>query len=540
MSAAPEQEHESPEQNEKTPAYQGANGRTGGASLVAALFLFIFAFFFFIALRRPADVDEGFFLVMGKSIFVYGRTIYLDFFSPQMPLLPYVYGGIMSVFGYKWVVARAVCALLASAVGAMLCKYAYDRTRSWVFAVSVAVIFCFSPFMFIWLSCARVSALVIFFLVSSVILLPPIAARSSAWRYALSGFLVGLAVDTRLFMLAAVPALAFHVSRVEKQHVRRAVLYFLGGTALALAVNLPLFIASPATYLWDIIGVHAMKTPNGLIGNFNQKLDLLLQLLFAYPALRPTLYLGYVVVFVAYMAHQITRRIPLSEWNPAFHAACAIFLVSLLPTPTFGRYFAVPVPFFMMLGIDLAQSALDKMGADYARKAAIGVIAAGAILFACLSLGKIDFYIFKGNNLEGSMQTEGGKEDWYLKNVKRVSREIDRLVAPDADVLSLWPGYLLESRVRILQRTENVTMLELEDKVSDRMLALSQTIADAEIRQGIRAKEFDLFIYGNSIAPHAPEYKALLTQNGYTVAEKVGGISLFLSPEYERRSPEGS
>jgi 4-amino-4-deoxy-L-arabinose transferase-like glycosyltransferase len=507
-----------------------------GALLAAAVFPFLFLFFSVLVLRRPADVDEGFFLAFGKSIFVHRRAIYLDFFSPQMPLLPYVYGALMSVFGYKWVVARLFCAFLASTIGAMLCSHAFERTRSQIFAISVAVIYCFSPFIFIWFTCARIPALATFFLLASVSLLPPMTTRASALTCLISGLLLGLSVDTRLYIVAVVPVLAFHVSRVEKERPRRAVLYFLGGVAIALAINLPFLVASPMKYLWGIIGIHAAKTPQGLIGNFSQKLDVLLQLLFDYPALRPTLYLCYLGVFVAYLAKQLLRRIPLSGWNPAFYVAGTIFLVSLLPTPTFGRYFCVPVPFFMLLAIDLFGSLLELLRFHHARRAAVGIVALGALLFAFMGGGKIDFYIFKGNNLGGSMPTEGGKEDWNLENVQEVSRAIDRLMAPDAAVLSLWPGYLLESHVRIMPRTDNMTLLELEDSLSERTLALSQTITDAEIREGIRAKTIDLLVYGNSIAPQVSEYKTLLMENGYVVAEKVGGISLFLSPEYRKRA----
>lgn len=137
------------------------------------------------------------------------------------------------------------------------------------------------------------------------------------------------------------------------------------------------------------------------------------------------------------------------------------------------------------------------------------------------------------------MPTEGGKDDWKLENVKGVSRMMDRLVAPDGTVLSLWPGYLLESHIQIPPKNENLMVLEQEDRLGKRALVLSQTMSDAEIREGIRTKKIDLVVYGNSIAPHVSEYKELLIASGYTVAEKVGGISLFLSPAYNRDAVPG-
>jgi len=532
-------QHKEPEPPGRKTGELSSPGKRDLAKMlfIAALFLVQFGFFSFIALKRPTDVDEGFFLVLGKSIFVHGRMIYRDFFSPQMPLLPYVYGVVMKLFGYEWEVARLLTASFVAVIGTVLGKYALDRTGSRIFALSVAVIFCFSPFIFIWYSCGRTPALATFFLIVSISLLPPIAQRGTPLLYALSGFCVGLGADTRLYLVVVAPVLAFHIWQVEKGEARRALAYFAGGVALALMFNLPFFIASPAKYLWGIIGVHGMKTPEGLVGQFSQKLDLMLKILFDHPDFRPTLYLGYLTIFIAYPVSRLVRRTPLSQWNPAFHVAAAICLVSLLPTPTFSRYFSVPVPFYFLLAIDLYRTVSDRVRSDFSKKAMVGAVALGTVLFALLAAGKIDFYIFKGNNLGGSMPTEGGKEDWNRENVEEVSRAIDRLVAPDAAVLSLWPGYLLESNVDIMPRTDNMVMLELEHAISERQLALSQTITDAEIRQRIRTKEIDLLIFGNSIAPQTPDYKTLLIANNYKVAEKIGGISLFLSPEYSRNTP---
>lgn len=516
-----------------TGAVQADTSGRGGAKwlFTLALFLAVFAFFAFLGLKRPADVDEGCFLVFGKSIFEHGRTLYLDFFSSQMPLLPYVYGLAMRVLGYQWTVARLLTALLAALIGTLLGKHALDRTGSRLFGVSVAIIYCFSPFVFIWFTCARTSVLVAALLMISVSFLPSVAARTAPVSVAASGFFLGLAVDTRLYIAAVIPFLAFHVSRFQADG-HRLVWYFLGGTAAALALNLPLFLASPAKYVWNVFGFHSMRTPLGLVGAFTQKADTLAQLLLDYPSLRPTLYLGYVALALAYLASQVVRREPLERWNPAFHVGVSVFLVSLLPTPTFGRYFAVPVPFFLMLAVDLARPALDLLKTNIQKRALMVVVALGAVSFVGLAVTKVNEYVIQGNNLGGSMPTEGGRDDWRLDNVRAVSRAIDRLVAPDAFVFASWPGYLLEADVTIRPRTENVMMLEFADRFADETVRFSESFTDAEVRKLIETKTIDLFVYGNSIAPQSPQYRALLIENGYAVAERIGGISLFLSPDY--------
>ncbi len=534
------------EVREAEPVAQGIGKRnaavTGRGRIVNALqllllFAFLFGYFSFVALHRPADVDEGFHLVCGKSIFEHGRTPYLDFFFFQMPLLPYAYGGAMSIFGYEWQTARIFCALLASFIGAILCHYAFKKTGSRLFCISLALIYCFSPYVFIWFTCGRTHVLSTFFLVGAVVLLRPMNSKATVGRYAVSGFLLGLGIDTRLYFLALAPLLAFHAHVCEKDGHRRAVWWFLAGVSIALMVNIPFFIASPSKYVLNVAGYHALKTPSGLVGGFNQKWNMLVETLFDYPEFRPTLYLGYVVVFLTYLALQAARSVPLSRWNPAFHVSGALFVVSLLPTPSLGQYFSVPVPFFLIVAVDVGQSILEYVKPNVAKRAVIGILMAGSVSFAWLAFDKIDFYILKGNNLEGSMPTEGGKEDWFIENVERVSRAIDTAVASDAKVLSLWPGYLLESGVEIMPRTENVTVLEIEDELPEGISEIAQTITDAEIRQGIRERKLDLVVYGNSIAPHVSVYQELLLASGYKATERIGGISLFLSPDYQSKEP---
>ncbi len=47
---------------------------------------------------RPIDGDEGYYATAARLV-SHGRTPYLDFFYPQMPLLPYVYAPAFKVVG---------------------------------------------------------------------------------------------------------------------------------------------------------------------------------------------------------------------------------------------------------------------------------------------------------------------------------------------------------------------------------------------------------------------------------------------------------
>jgi len=77
------------------------------------------AFFIYLACNRLIARDEGFYLLASKLVAT-GQVPYLDFFYPQMPLLPYVYGTWMKVFGFEWHSGRMLSAVLSTLLGLLL------------------------------------------------------------------------------------------------------------------------------------------------------------------------------------------------------------------------------------------------------------------------------------------------------------------------------------------------------------------------------------------------------------------------------------
>ena len=69
------------------------------------LFILMLYFFLFVARRRFIDGDEGFYLTAARLVLLH-KVPYLDFFFQQAPLLPYVYGIWLKLFGVSWFAAR--------------------------------------------------------------------------------------------------------------------------------------------------------------------------------------------------------------------------------------------------------------------------------------------------------------------------------------------------------------------------------------------------------------------------------------------------
>src|SRR6476620_9274023 len=85
---------------------------------LAALVL-VSATAFPMALHRPIDGDEGFFL-MAARLLSKGLAPYRDFFFIHAPAIPYLFGTRFTVFGPGWYAARVLSGLLTVVIGMLL------------------------------------------------------------------------------------------------------------------------------------------------------------------------------------------------------------------------------------------------------------------------------------------------------------------------------------------------------------------------------------------------------------------------------------
>ena len=101
-------------------------GRTQGWLLIL-LMVALTAIFWIVARIRVVDLDEGFYLVSSK-LAAGGQVPYLDFFFHQSPLVPFVYGAWLKVFGATWASARGLSALMAAAAGCIVFEFVRRET----------------------------------------------------------------------------------------------------------------------------------------------------------------------------------------------------------------------------------------------------------------------------------------------------------------------------------------------------------------------------------------------------------------------------
>jgi len=210
---------------------------------------------------RLVDSDEGFYLLAAKSVFR-GKLLYRDIFYTQMPLLPYVYGLWMKVGPATWSSGRLLAALLTTCLGVLLYCHVARLCRSWLAGCLAALLFASSCYVLAWYPLAKTAR-----------------CRSAAvWRVhgpvefssrkalVLAGLLLGLAVDTRLYLIAVLPIFPLYIysRRRAFPHLAASTGWFLGGLALALAPNLYWALRDPADFYFCNLGFHAIRDQAGL------------------------------------------------------------------------------------------------------------------------------------------------------------------------------------------------------------------------------------------------------------------------------------
>src|SRR5256884_7928520 len=135
------------------------------------------------SLSRLVEAAEGIYLLNSREVLT-GSLPYHDFFYPQMPLLPYVYGLWMKLFGVSWYSGRLLSALLAVALGLSVYTHAARLTRSRPLGILAVSLFASSTLCLAWLSAAKTFSLATLLLFPSY---PVVFRHHTPWTNFLAG-----------------------------------------------------------------------------------------------------------------------------------------------------------------------------------------------------------------------------------------------------------------------------------------------------------------------------------------------------------------
>ena len=485
--------------------------------LLLPLAFLLAGWFSLFALHRFIDADEGFYLLAARLVVLH-RTPYLDFFYQQAPLLPYVYAGWLKLFGVTWVAARMLAAVLSTALGLLVVEHVCHETRRWQSGLAAALLFACSTTISAWFPVAKTFSLSILPLFAAYMIAARLLPETPLWLVALSGAFCALSVDTRLYLVVLGPILLGWILWLSP--VRRVArgFSFVGGFVAGLLPCLILFAASPRVFLFDNLGFHARRTDAGLIGFYNWKLHILKLVLTG----NEENGLQFTMVALTGLVLLLVLRRWRSGAVLAFLIALAIAVVSILPTPPNTQYFSACMPFLIVAAVCAASEYLESASAP-GRRLLVAVASLFAVVFLVLTVSGVRNYLMTGDHMIGV----AGRRDapnWSFARVRAVSGIVDQLAAPGEEIVSVWPGYLFESRALPYPGFENDYGRAVSDKITAEERLQYHLLSKAEVELCLAAHGPRIVVVGNQGNSRGPVLKdaALLESDGYRFVERVG------------------
>jgi 4-amino-4-deoxy-L-arabinose transferase-like glycosyltransferase len=484
--------------------------------------LLLVAVFAPMALVRLADGDEGAYLFAAKLV-AEGKRPYFDFSYPQMPLLPYLYGAWMTLFGASWWSGRALSAIFAVALGLAVFRHVRSELGRYDLANVAAILFAFSGLGFAWYPIVHSFVFPTLMLFVAMTLCE---RRTSTWAWLASGLALGLAVDTRFYVLVALPTLVLVTLRREPGRVAvRRLGAMTAGLAAALVPALAFFVASPDTFLFNVVRHHALRsTASGPIGEFGQKATTVMTMLGLGGSDGATT-LQFTILFVATLA-LVGARLVCRERLPASASiAVLLLLVSLLPSPTYPQYACMALPFMAVSAVALIADVRAAVvpHPEIARRLRPAAL---LLLAGYVAVSAVDFHRYVASPSVTSSRTV---EDWRIGTINTVAKAVDDLTADgDRVVITWWPGYLIESRASILPRTENHFNLWYSAKLTPAEVQRYKYMTIDELIGHIRSHRARTVVLGNWVFGNDRNaYRQILTDSGYVVVKQIGDASIY-------------
>jgi hypothetical protein len=351
------------------------------------------------ALAADLDWDEGMYVTAGALS--RERALYRDFAFLQGPYLPLLYGQVFRLYGGTQLLLAARLVNVVFAAAAMVAVVAMVRRVSGrALGAAAGVLFLCNDLLQLRLSTScndalamSASALACWLLVGVV---EGAAASRAPWRSAAVGLLLGVATGTKLYYapLLAVAALALVGAPSDPSLARRArrcLLPMIVGAGLALLPIALLWARSPAAVFFDLYGYHAVNARWRAMtsdGGSPGKLLVAWKALATPGAVVAVLLLGLLGVGRREVARLPSLSAVWGVWQRllrvdapwvagAFALVC--LAVSFAPTPPWPHYFALPIPFAIVLaGMMCGRVPLEE------RAAARRAFAVATVLVSCL------------------------------------------------------------------------------------------------------------------------------------------------------------
>ena len=504
--------------------------------LVTALILFP------IGINRYVDLDEGFYLYSADLI-LHGKTLYTDFYYPQMPLLPYIFAGWFSLFGTGWVSGRIFVVLLCALIADLLFYWVFRETKQFRWAVVAVVLFIFNSLTAYGLLTAKTFSMTV---VTSLLALILITDKSSKYRLLKSGFagfLAGICFGTRLM---AVPIILVVIPIALSDNFGgkwKRLLACFTGMALSLIPIFIFFFKNPQVFWFNNICSHSLRHAGGvsLIGNFQQKAKIILGMV-GHTYTKGGIGAQFLLLLLPFLGiFPKLKRSSLSEIAALFFFLFML-AVSLLPTPTHYSYFAVSVPFIIFLGVlQLAKIYPSRVNTKFRLNFVWKWFAMVVVLYSLLAVPDILycswFYKTAENFSSAGAVTFSYKKDLDIKKIQEVSDYLKSNTAPNDYILSFWSGYLFGINRKAYPGTENhvvfSSLWNLSKYLSQKEVQSYHLVNSDDLRSIIKGGEVTTIVFAvgetewSFDAKERKYWISLFDEAGYKLKKRFGRTGIY-------------
>ncbi len=483
-----------------------------------------------LAATRRVDADEAYYLYAARLVSE-GGVLYRDFFFPQMPLVPLLWGGTgWLAGGVDWIQARAMAALVAWAGALIFGWLCWRRGGSLGVAAAWLAIYLSADIGFAWGITVKVYGLATLMLLGAWALARPDGEARSWWRLWLGGVLAGLAILTRLTVapLPMLMALALLAQGWPRRWVSwRPALCFVAGWIPPLLLLGWFHAQAPESFMYGNWWIHQLGADASLARRLMTNLPALSRQFIEQPAW---------VLAVALTLWRAWRRWPAWRIEDGF---LVLALAALVGTASIGvrpflQYLALATPWLLLLAAPAAAEAWRGLRRTGLRVGALAIL----LLVAAVSAhGSFQRY-WRGGEVEESREfwLEVTEYDLRPGVVRWVGRRIDELAPPGAPVMSWWPGYLIGTRAEIVGGLHNhfAGMVErLDSAEQSRRLGL---MTEAELEAAIRGGDYELVVAGIWTGRESGRgrfyYESLLVEAGYEPVDQIGSTIIWRRPAH--------
>ena len=477
--------------------------------------------------QRLVARDEGFYALAARLVFD-GKLPYLDFFYTQTPLLPYVYGAVLAVFGKEWIFARLTSAVLTALVGTLLFHMVHRQARSLAWAGLALFLFLSNSMILAWYLTVQTYALSSLLLLLTIYLVQHAEEASSpALHLVLAGVTLGAACLTRLFFAGLIPCFLLYFWLNSTYHKRwlPCSLRLMFGIGLGLLPLLALFVADPAATWFNNMGYHLARSQMGFLESLPSK-GVILKVLTGFRLSRKSAGVQIPVVFYLGLISTIYclyRR----QWNLVMLCAWCLLVLNFIPTPAYVQYYCTVIPLFLLLSLSAAKPLWEWFTQHRLRSikaTAYTALIALVLVYVRSTPGDLRRYTVTGKGVPGIGQSKD-PADFTLSRIRRLSRPIEDY-AEGRSVFALWPGHLLESNALPYPGSENHFARLIGDRISPQERERYYIMSEADLIQGVSQAKIPVLVITDR-ARRKKLRKALISGN-YQRVEKLGSTEIHI------------